>query len=73
MGVLLQLGRAVRPQSLGELVDRLQEIEAEQLWAFMAQHYQPVKQLQAVGGDEAVVRAQASKLLDRILAGGAAH
>jgi uncharacterized protein YidB (DUF937 family) len=66
--ILMQLGKAVRPDSLGELVDMLHEIGNEALWAFMGQYYQPVQQLQAVGGSDAVVRAQATKLLDRLLA-----
>jgi hypothetical protein len=38
----------------------------------MAQWYQPVQQLQAVGGGEADVRALVNKLLDEITAGDVA-
>jgi hypothetical protein len=64
----MQLGRAVRPQSLDEMASRLQDIKAEALWGMMAQYYQPMQQLQVVGGSDAGVRALAHKLLNMILA-----
>jgi hypothetical protein len=73
VAALMQLARALRgPADLGPLAGRLQDISNRDLWGLMAQCYQPVQQLQAVGGSEADVRALANRLLDRITAADAA-
>jgi hypothetical protein len=70
----MQVAQAIKqPKKLGKIASKLQDIKTEALWGLMAQYYQPVQQLQAVGGRDADVRVLAHKLLDRVLAAGAAH
>jgi hypothetical protein len=66
------MGKAVlKPPDLVRATVRLQKVSTASLWAFMAQYYLPVQQLQAVGGGDATLRASAVELFEAILAGGA--